>query len=110
MCLYNVYSMDKYDIQNKFLSRRFDAIVKLAVVSNFDTRLRKLLKDLDVLDLFDAVTISSELGYEKPDAHIFKAALDQISVEAGRAVRVIDDEKADKAGANAVGIDCWLVK
>ncbi|KAL3530219.1 hypothetical protein ACH5RR_009541 [Cinchona calisaya] len=85
-----------------------DSGVKLAVVSNFDTRLRKLLKDLDVLDLFDAVTISSEVGYEKPDAHIFKAALDQISVEARRAVHVGDDEKADKAGANAVGIDCWL--
>ena len=29
---------------------RYDT-VKIAVVSNFDTRLRKLLKDLNVLDL-----------------------------------------------------------
>ncbi|CAK9183749.1 unnamed protein product [Ilex paraguariensis] len=85
-----------------------DAGVKLAVVSNFDTRLRKVLKDLNVLDLFDAVIISSEIGYEKPDANIFKAALDQIGVEAAKAVHVGDDQKADKAGANAVGIDCWL--
>ncbi|XP_071930794.1 uncharacterized protein [Coffea arabica] len=85
-----------------------DSGVKLAVVSNFDTRLRKVLKDLNVLDLFDAVAISSEVGYEKPDAHIFKSALDQMSVEARRAVHVGDDEKADKEGANAVGIDCWL--
>ncbi|XP_027082340.1 uncharacterized protein [Coffea arabica] len=85
-----------------------DSGVKLAVVSNFDTRLRKVLKDLNVLDLFDAVAISSEVGYEKPDAHIFKFALDQMSVEARRAVHVGDDEKADKEGANAVGIDCWL--
>ncbi|PIN24085.1 putative hydrolase (HAD superfamily) [Handroanthus impetiginosus] len=82
--------------------------VKLAVVSNFDSRLRKLLKDLNVLDLFDAVIISSEVGYEKPDEKIFRAALDQISVEANKAVHVGDDAKADKAGANAVGIDCWL--
>lgn len=85
-----------------------DSGVKLAVVSNFDTRLRKLLKDLNVLDLFDAVAISSEVGYEKPDAHIFKAALNQISVEARRAVHVGDDEKGDKEGANAIGMDCWL--
>ncbi|KAA8532987.1 hypothetical protein F0562_032896 [Nyssa sinensis] len=85
-----------------------DAGVKLAVVSNFDTRLRKLLKDLDVVDLFDAVIISSEVGYEKPNAKIFEAALDQMSVEAGKTVHVGDDQKADKAGANAVGIDCWL--
>ncbi|KAL0408684.1 UNVERIFIED_CONTAM: Glyceraldehyde 3-phosphate phosphatase [Sesamum radiatum] len=85
-----------------------DSGVKLAVVSNFDSRLRKLLKDLNVLDLFDAVIISSEVGYEKPDGRIFRAALDQISVEASKAVHVGDDTKADKAGAHAVGIDCWL--
>ncbi|KAK4736996.1 hypothetical protein R3W88_000693 [Solanum pinnatisectum] len=81
--------------------------VKLAVVSNFDTRLRKILKDLNVLDLFDAVIISSEVGHEKPDTKIFRAALDQISVEAMKTVHVGDDEKADKGGANAAGIDCW---
>lgn len=85
-----------------------DAGVKLAVVSNFDNRLRKLLKDLNVVDLFDAVIISSEVGYEKPDAKIFKAALDQINVDACKAVHVGDDQKADKSGANAVGIHCWL--
>ncbi|GFP87364.1 haloacid dehalogenase-like hydrolase domain-containing protein 3 [Phtheirospermum japonicum] len=85
-----------------------DSGVKLAVVSNFDSRLRKLLKELNVLDLFDAVIISSEVGYEKPDEKIFRAALDRISVEASKAVHVGDDTKADQVGANAVGIDCWL--
>ncbi|PON44151.1 HAD-superfamily hydrolase, subfamily IA, REG-2-like [Parasponia andersonii] len=85
-----------------------DAGVKVAVVSNFDTRLRKLLKDLNVLDLFDAVIISSEVGYEKPDQKIFEAALDQINVEAHKAVHVGDDKNADKVGANTIGIDCWL--
>nr|GMD22846.1 haloacid dehalogenase-like hydrolase domain-containing protein 3 [Ipomoea batatas] len=85
-----------------------DAGVKLAVVSNFDTRLRKLLKDLDVVDLFDAVIVSAEVGYEKPDVKIFGAALDQICVEKAKAVHVGDDPEADKEGANAAGIDCWL--
>ncbi|MQL78963.1 hypothetical protein Taro_011403 [Colocasia esculenta] len=57
---------------------------------------------------FDAIIISSEIGYEKPDAKIFEAALGQLGIEAGRAVHVGDDEKADKRGANAIGIDCWL--
>ncbi|XP_047330673.1 haloacid dehalogenase-like hydrolase domain-containing protein 3 [Impatiens glandulifera] len=85
-----------------------NAGVKLAVVSNFDNRLRKLLKDLNIIDLFDAVIISSEVGYEKPDTQIFKAALDQMNVEARRAIHVGDDLKADKEGANSAGIDCWL--
>jgi FMN phosphatase YigB (HAD superfamily) len=33
--------------------------------------------------------------------------LDQVNVEAGRALHIGDDLKADKLGANAVGIDCW---
>ncbi|KAL4577061.1 hypothetical protein LXL04_013162 [Taraxacum kok-saghyz] len=85
-----------------------EAGVKMAVVSNFDTRLRKLLHDLNVIDLFDAVIISSEVGFEKPDAKIFQTALDEINVGASKAVHVGDDEKADKLGAKAVGIDCWL--
>ncbi|KAF6160013.1 hypothetical protein GIB67_033097 [Kingdonia uniflora] len=85
-----------------------DAGVKLAVVSNFDTRLRKLLRELNIADLFDAIIISSEVGHEKPDAEIFKAALNQVGVEARKAVHVGDDQEADKVGANAIGIDCWL--
>lgn len=34
-------------------------------------------------------------------------AADQIGVEAAKAVHVGDDERADKNGANAIGIDCW---
>ncbi|KAK1260933.1 hypothetical protein QJS04_geneDACA013387 [Acorus gramineus] len=82
--------------------------VKLAVISNFDTRLRKLLKDLNVAHLFDAIIISSEVGYEKPAAEIFRAALDEIDIEGSKAIHVGDDQEADKMGANAVGIDCWL--
>lgn len=85
-----------------------DAGVKLAVVSNFDIRLRKLLKDLNIVDLFDAVIVSSEVGYEKPDPGIFKAALDQLEVEPSRAIHIGDDEKADKYGAAVMGIECWL--
>ncbi|KAK4764437.1 hypothetical protein SAY87_013875 [Trapa incisa] len=90
------------------LSLLKDAGVKMAIVSNFDNRLRKILEDLSVANLFDAIIISSEVGYEKPDPEIFRAALDQIAVTASNAVHVGDDQKADKDGAAALGIDCWL--
>lgn len=35
--------------------------------------------------------------------------LDEMSIHASKAVHIGDDEKADKEGANAVGIDCWWV-
>ncbi|KAG6470748.1 haloacid dehalogenase-like hydrolase domain-containing protein 3 isoform X1 [Zingiber officinale] len=85
-----------------------DAGVKLAVVSNFDTRLRRLLNELNVSKLFDAIIVSSEGGFEKPSPEIFRAALDKIGVNSSRVIHVGDDEKADKDGANSIGIDCWL--
>lgn len=38
---------------------------------------------------------------------MFGNVVDQIGVEAGKAVHVGDDQEADKVGASAVGIDCW---
>ena len=37
----------------------------------------------------------------------FSEIVDEIGVDAHKAVHVGDDEQADKNGANAVGIDCW---
>ncbi|CAI9094919.1 OLC1v1030750C1 [Oldenlandia corymbosa var. corymbosa] len=51
---------------------------------------------------------SGEVGHENPDPKIFTAALDMLSVEATRGLHVGDDLKADKEGANADGMDCWL--
>lgn len=45
------------------LQRLKSAGVLLAVVSNFDTRLRPLLRDLGVEGLFDAVMISAEVSW-----------------------------------------------
>ncbi|CAK9227961.1 unnamed protein product [Sphagnum troendelagicum] len=84
--------------------------VKLAVVSNFDSRLRPVLQDLQVYTLFDAVIISAEVGYEKPAQEIFEAALNQLGAEAMDAVHVGDDLVNDKQGANRAGIDAWLWK
>jgi len=39
-------------------------------------------------------------------ANVFRF-LDQVNVEASKALHIGDDEKADKLGANDVGIDCW---
>ncbi|AQK41249.1 Haloacid dehalogenase-like hydrolase (HAD) superfamily protein [Zea mays] len=74
-----------------------------------DAALREL-KDAGDLELFrfDAIVVSSEVGYEKPSPEIFNIALDQIGVEASKAIHVGDDETADMAGANATGLECWL--
>ena len=67
--------------------------IKLAVVSNFDTRLRPLLASLGILHLFDAVVISAEIGVEKPNPTIFEAACQQLDVRPEAAVHVGDDRR-----------------
>lgn len=90
------------------LNRLRDFGVKLGVVSNFDSRLRPLLIDLNIADVFHSVIVSCEVGYEKPSPEIFKAALREMDVQANETVLVGDDPVADKEGARAVGIDAWL--
>ena len=46
---------------------------RLAVLSNNDSRLRSVLKDLKVDHLFEHLFISSELGFEKPQIEMFRA-------------------------------------
>lgn len=84
--------------------------VKLGVISNFDSRLRPLLQELNIANLFHSIIISCEVNYEKPAPQIFEAALSQLNVQANEAVLLGDDAIADKEGARAVGIDAWLWK
>ena len=71
----------------------------LAVVSNWDETLPERL------DVFGIGTIvsSAEAGAPKPDAAIFRLALERLGVRPDRAVHV-GDSAADEAGARAAGM------
>src|SRR6185436_626941 len=60
--------------------------LKIGVISNFDSRLYSVMKDLNILSFFDSVTISSETGYAKPQPEIFEAAIRAVGVPANRIV------------------------
>ena len=67
--------------------------VKLAVVSNFDTRLRSILEDLGLVDLFDCVVISAEVRAEKPNPVIFEKACSMLGVTAAQSLVLGDDRR-----------------
>ncbi|MGD1020181.1 MAG: HAD-IA family hydrolase [Verrucomicrobiia bacterium] len=81
----------------------------VGVLSNWDERLRGLLEGLGLARHFDSLTISCEVGVEKPAAEIFLAALRAAGVSAGRAVHVGDSYEEDVRGAEAAGISAVLV-
>ncbi len=80
---------------------------KVAVVSNWDLRLRRLLTDLHLLELFDEIVVSAEEGIEKPNPAIFHRACDRLGVRPEDAVHVGDSEEHDVAGARAAGCLGW---
>lgn len=82
--------------------------VRLAVVSNFDTRLRPILTALEVDKLFDAVVVSAEVGAEKPNPVIFETAMQQLGVRPYEVVHVGDDRRNDVWGARDAGVAAWL--
>ncbi|KAI8474047.1 MAG: HAD-like domain-containing protein [Monoraphidium minutum] len=90
------------------LARLRGAGVKLAVCSNFDTRLRPVLAGLGVDSLFDAIVVSAEVGAEKPSPIIFEAAVAQLGVRAAECVHVGDDRRNDVWGGRDAGVTAWL--
>jgi putative hydrolase of the HAD superfamily len=84
--------------------------VRMGVLSNWDRRLRTILKGLELDFYFEAMLISSELGVEKPHRLIFDKALECFQIKAGQAVLIGDEEVYDQAGAIAAGWNYALVR
>jgi putative hydrolase of the HAD superfamily len=80
---------------------------RLAVVSNWDSRLPDVLKTLSLDGWFETVVVSHFEGVEKPDAAIFRRALERIGAQATDAIHVGDSLELDGAGATAAGVD-WV--
>ncbi|CAK0787258.1 hypothetical protein CVIRNUC_010476 [Coccomyxa viridis] len=90
------------------LQRIRESGLKMAVVSNFDLRLRPLLEALGLDQLFDALIISAEVEAEKPNPAIFEAAFDALGVQPAEAVHVGDDRRNDISGGRHAGCHAWL--
>lgn len=81
--------------------------LRLGVISNFDRRLFATLEDLGLAAYFDHITISSEVGADKPHARMFQRALAAFGVESREAMHVGDDPERDWAGAEAAGLQVF---
>ena len=78
--------------------------LRVAVVSNFDSRLPPILRDLGFESLLDTVVTSSGCGAAKPDARIFHHALETLGATADSALHVGDSLDSDYHGASAAGM------
>jgi putative hydrolase of the HAD superfamily len=80
---------------------------QLAVVSNFDGRLRFILQHLGISNYFRHIFISSELGADKPDPEIFRRAVQGMHLDANEVLHVGDDPERDWKAAAAAGLSVF---
>ena len=90
---------DVLDVLEK-LSPRF----QLAIVSNFDGRLRMILEHLGISKFFPHVFVSSEVGADKPNREIFLRALKFMKLRPNEALHVGDDPERDWKAATSAGL------
>ena len=79
---------------------------RLAVVSNFDYTPTAvgMLRVAGVVDLFDTIVVSDEIGWRKPRREIFEEALTRIGVAPADALFVGDRADIDVVGAQRIGM------
>jgi len=82
---------------------------KLALVSNFDSRIEQVLVALNLSIWFDAVVFSSRAGVPKPHPGIYQRALAELEVEPDEALHVGDNLRKDWEAAREVGMDAILI-
>jgi putative hydrolase of the HAD superfamily len=80
---------------------------QLAVISNFDGRLRLILEHLGISKFFHHVFVSSELGADKPDPEIYRRALKFIDLKPNEVLHVGDDPGRDWEAASATGLSIF---
>jgi putative hydrolase of the HAD superfamily len=80
---------------------------RLAVISNFDGRLRFILEHLGISKFFAHIFISSEIGADKPDPEIFRRALKLIDLKSNEVLHVGDDPQRDWEAASAASLSIF---
>ena len=90
--------------------RSLSGRARLGVVSNFDSRLHRIMAELDLAKYFEHIIVSSEVGADKPSKRIFRHALERFGLKAEDVLFVGDHPEADWAGAEAVGMQVFRLK
>jgi HAD superfamily hydrolase (TIGR01509 family) len=81
---------------------------RIAVISNADGKIEQVLTRCGIADCFETITDSGIVGFEKPRAEIFEAALRTMNARADESLYVGDVYSVDYLGARSAGMDAVL--
>jgi len=100
---HDFWAGDRLDGDLVALVRSLHLHYKTALLSNFSAQLRQLLTQFGLIDAFDVIVISGEVGVMKPDARIYHLAAERLGVPVADCL-FVDDFEENVAGAQAAGM------
>jgi len=77
--------------------------LRKGIVSNWQRGLGHFCRELGILDYFDFVVVSAEVGFEKPDIKMFEIAAQRMGLPPGEILHVGDNPLQDVAAATECG-------
>jgi putative hydrolase of the HAD superfamily len=83
--------------------------VRIGLISNFDSRLEIILKELDLYKYFHCLAYSGKVGFSKPNLKIFQYALSELNVIPEEALYVGDSLNIDYYPACDLGMKALLI-
>ncbi len=83
---------------------------KLAAISNWDNRLRPLLRNLRLDQFFHTIVISAECACQKPDPALFRRATADLQMAPEQVLHVGDSLVEDVRGAQSAGLQAVLLR
>lgn len=83
--------------------------ILLGIISNWDSRLTRVLEALGVGDYVETIVSSADVRLRKPDPRIFELACSRLGVRVDEAAHVGDHHYSDVVGATAAGMRAVLV-
>ena len=81
---------------------------RIAVISNADGKIERVLSRCGIADCFESITDSGIVGFEKPRPEIFAAALTTMSARPEESLYVGDVYSVDYVGATNAGMQAVL--
>jgi putative hydrolase of the HAD superfamily len=109
-----------FELNNKMTFVLFDDVsatlkglkekkLKLGLLTNLQTEVDSMCRNLGIADFLDFTVTSAEVGADKPQPPIFLKALELARVQPGEAIHVGDQYQNDVLGARGVGISPILL-
>lgn len=81
--------------------------IPVALLSNIDERLSKLIRDFGLYEPFEPCLLSCEIGVEKPDLKAYELLVKTLNLPA-KDVVFIDDRPENVEAAKTIGLDAIL--